>query len=261
VRFILIHPIPAFNDNYIWILTDKDSSHAWVVDPGDAKPVMQYLETHQLNLAGILITHHHPDHTGGVAKLKKQYGCHVAGPAHLIKLVDQGLVDGDSIKIFTKSFKVIATPGHTLDHLCYFANDEKDSPILFSGDTLFRGGCGRLFEGSPLQMHESLQKLSKLPKETLVYCTHEYTVANYSFALSLEENNKDLQKYDQECRDLRAQNRPTIPTKISIEQEVNPFLRSHIEQVSISAAKQLDQEVASSIEEKFAQIRRAKDSF
>lgn len=257
----MIHPIPAFNDNYIWILTDKDSSHAWVVDPGDAKPVIQYLEAHQLNLVGIIITHHHPDHTGGVAKLKTLYDCHVAGPSHLIKLVDQGLEDGDSIRIFENDFHVIATPGHTLDHLCYFGKDENSAHILFSGDTLFRGGCGRLFEGTPLQMHESLQKLSKLPAETLVYCTHEYTLANYSFALSLEENNQNLQKYDQECQDLRAKNHPTIPTKISIEQEVNPFLRCHIEEVSISAAKQLDQEVASSIENKFAQIRRAKDSF
>ena len=257
----MIHPIPAFNDNYIWILTDKDSSQAWVVDPGDAKPVIQYLDAHQLNLAGILITHHHPDHTGGVSKLKKLYDCHVAGPTHLIKLVDQGLEDGDSIRIFESDFNVIATPGHTLDHLCYFGKDDNNAHILFSGDTLFRGGCGRLFEGSPQQMHESLQKLSKLPKETLVYCTHEYTLANYSFALSLEDDNKNLQKYDQECRDLRANNQPTIPTKISIEQEVNPFLRCHIDAVSSKAAKQLDQEVASSIENKFAQIRRAKDSF
>lgn len=257
----MIHPIPAFNDNYIWILTDNDSSQAWVVDPGDAKPVLQYLEANQLDLVGILITHHHPDHTGGVAKLKKQFNCHVAGPTHLVKLIDQGLEDGDSIEVFNRHFQVIATPGHTLDHLCYFGTDEKGADILFSGDTLFRGGCGRLFEGTAKQMHESLQKLAQLPKDTLVYCTHEYTLANYSFAISIDENNKKLLQYDLECRDLRAKNLPTIPTKISIEQEVNPFLRSHIEQVSNTAAKQIDQEVAKHIEDKFSQIRQAKDSF
>ena len=257
----MIHPIPAFNDNYIWILTDNDSSLAWVVDPGDAKPVLQYLTTHGLQLAGILITHHHPDHTGGVAKLKKHFGCHVAGPAHLIKLVDQGLMDGEKISLFDREFEVIATPGHTLDHLCYFSQGINSDSILFSGDTLFRGGCGRLFEGTSKQMHDSLQKLAKLPEDTLVYCTHEYTLANYSFAVSLDENNPQLQKHMQECRELRAKNLPTIPTKISIEQEVNPFLRSHIAHISIQAAKQLDQEVGKGIEAKFAQIRQAKDSF
>lgn len=261
MRFILIHPIPAFNDNYIWILTDKDSSQAWVVDPGDAKPVLEYLAHHKLNLAGILITHHHPDHTGGVLKLKKQFDCHVAGPAHLTKLIDQGLAEGDTIEVLSHQFKVIETPGHTLDHLCYFAEGNNGAGVLFSGDTLFRGGCGRIFEGSPSQMHESLQKLASLPQDTLVYCTHEYTLANYSFALSLDENNENLQAYEQECRHLRSQNKPTVPTKISIEQEVNPFLRAHIDQVSYSAAKQLDQELSSSLSGRFAQIRQAKDSF
>lgn len=257
----MIHPIPAFNDNYIWILTDNDSSQAWVVDPGDAKPVLNYLEEHKLELAGILITHHHPDHTGGASKLKKLFDCHVAGPAHLVKIVDQGLSDGDSIRVLNYDFSVIATPGHTLDHLCYFGKDNKGEHILFSGDTLFRGGCGRLFEGTPKQMHESLQKLANLPKDTLVYCTHEYTLANYSFAISLDESNMSLLKYHQECQELRAKKQPTIPTKISIEQEVNPFLRSHIDHISSNAAIQLEQEVGKTLEEKFAQIRQAKDSF
>ena len=261
MRFILIHPIPAFNDNYIWILTDNDSSQAWVVDPGDAKPVLNYLEEHNLSLAGILITHHHPDHTGGVAKLKKHFNCHVAGPTHLVKIVDQGLVDGDSISVMGRKFDVIATPGHTLDHLCYFSQSQEKDNILFSGDTLFRGGCGRLFEGSPKQMQDSLQKLARLPQDTLIYCTHEYTLANYSFALSLDTNNANLIKYEQECQDLRAKNLPTLPSKISIEQEVNPFLRAHIDQVSNNAAKQLDQELGKTAEARFAQIRKAKDSF
>lgn len=261
MRFNLIHPIPAFSDNYIWILTDKDSSLAWVVDPGDANPVLDYLAENQLTLAGILITHHHFDHTAGVKKLKQAFDCHVAGPSHLDKLVDQGLEDGDTISIFNYVFHVIATPGHTLDHLCYFAKNENKSPILFSGDTLFRGGCGRLFEGTAEQMHQSLQKLSDLPEETLVYCTHEYTLANYSFAVSLDKNNQKLQENLQKCQDLRDKNQPTLPTKISIEQEVNPFLRPHIEQISNSAARQLDQEISNSLVGRFAQIRAAKDSF
>lgn len=257
----MIHPIPAFNDNYIWILVDNDSSLAWVVDPGDARPVIDYLATNNLQLEGIIITHHHKDHTGGVLALREKYQCVVAGPNHLTELVTQPLSDQDHITIQDSDFQIIATPGHTLDHLCYYSDNFQGDKILFCGDTLFRGGCGRLFEGSPRQMHESLNKLAKLPAETLVYCTHEYTLANYKFALALDPSNQILQQNYQESLNLRDQDIPTLPSKIHIEQETNPFLRSDVEDIYSNAAQYIDQQVSDESIVRFAQIRQAKDIF
>lgn len=257
----MIHPIPAFADNYIWILINNDSTHAWVVDPGDAKPVKDYLVEHNLQLAGILITHHHNDHTGGVKVLRDEFECPVIGPEHLKDLVTQAAYDNDRITIFSSEFKVISTPGHTLDHLCYFAEDWNNAPILFSGDTLFRGGCGRLFEGTPKQMQHSLQKLSALPPETDIYCTHEYTQANYLFALAMEPNNIKLQENNKKVTELRDKQKPSLPTKIHIEQETNPFLRPNVSEIHTNAALFLQQPIGQDTYENFANIRKAKDSF
>lgn len=257
----MIYPVPAFTDNYIWILLSNDSSCAWAVDPGDAAPVMHFLEQRDLTLEGILITHHHRDHIGGVKDLHDKYHCHVVGPTHLTDVVTQSVKDGESINIFEYSFEVIATPGHTLDHLCYYAEDWQGEKVLFSGDTLFRGGCGRLFEGTAEQMYESLQKLANLPKETDIYCAHEYTIANYRFALALEPSNQTLQNLYTEAQKSREDSHPTIPTKLYIEQQTNPFLRTRIDEISTNSAAYLNLKNVQNPIERFAQIRKVKDIF
>lgn len=254
-----ILPLPAFQDNYIWIIQDKDSSHVWAVDPGSAKVVKQYCDEHQKTLVGILITHHHYDHTGGIAELKQQTHCQVYGPAHLTELVTHPVIEGDYIKIFTEDYRVIATPGHTLDHLCYFS--EQQTPILFSGDTLFKGGCGRIMEGTPAQMLEAMKKISELPDNTLIYCTHEYTLANYRFALSLDPLNKALLESNIASEEKRSSNQPTIPTDLNLEKKTNPFLQTHNEAIKTHAAQQLKENPATDSVAAFSQVRRAKDSF
>lgn len=254
-----IFPLPAFNDNYIWIIQDKDSSGIWAVDPGKADVVVNYCHEYKKTLAGILITHHHKDHTGGVAELKAHSNCPVYGPKHLKELVTHPVDEHDQVHIFASTFSVIATPGHTLDHLCYFSDQE--NPILFSGDTLFKGGCGRIMEGSPEQMLAAMTKISTLPDNTFIYGTHEYTLANYRFALSVEPDNKELIASNLVSQQLRQDNKPTLPTKLSLEKKTNPFLRSHIETLKIQAAQQLNEKPASNSIAAFSQVRRAKDSF
>jgi len=178
---LAIEPIPAFNDNYIWLLRRSDSPEAVVVDPGDAVPVLEALARRDLRLTGILVTHHHPDHVGGLARLVAETAPTVYGPHNpAISGIDRRLGAGDRIELLGRSFEVMEVPGHTLDHIAYFSAGEP--PLLFCGDTLFAGGCGRLFEGTAPMMHRSLQSLAALPPETRVYCAHEYTLANLAFA-------------------------------------------------------------------------------
>ena len=186
-----IEAIPAFSDNYIWIIVKNDE--AAIVDPGDASVVEDFLKKKNLKLKNILITHHHFDHTGGVLELIKNWNPEVFGPkgGH-IKGIDNALEENDSLKILDSNFIVYETPGHTLDHIAFYS---KDLDALFCGDTLFSGGCGRLFEGTPNQMFESLKKFSDLPDETKVFCAHEYTLSNLKFALEVEPNNNDLLNY------------------------------------------------------------------
>ncbi|REG86514.1 hydroxyacylglutathione hydrolase [Marinomonas pollencensis] len=252
-------PLHAFSDNYIWIIHEKDSSLIWAVDPGDANVVSQYCDTHDLELAGILITHHHQDHTGGVAQLKAHYQCQVYGPAHLAPMVTHPLQEGDTVTVFSRSFRVLETPGHTLDHLCYFS--DQDTPVLFSGDTLFRGGCGRIMEGTPEQMLAAMNKLAALPDNTLVYCTHEYTLANYRFALHLDQQNKALLAAQQDSQQARQQKQVTLPSSMGLEKQTNPFLRSHIPALVSQAAQQLNEAAATNQVDAFSQVRRAKDTF
>lgn len=254
-----IFPLPAFNDNYIWIIQDKDSSDIWAVDPGKADVVLNYCHKYQKTLAGILITHHHKDHIGGVAELKQHSNCPVYGPKHLTDLVTHAVDENDQVQVFSNIFTVIATPGHTLDHLCYFSDQQ--NPILFCGDTLFKGGCGRIMEGTPEQMLTAMNKISSLPDDTLIYGTHEYTLANYRFALSVEPDNEELMVSNQVSQQLRQENKPTLPTKLSLEKKTNPFLRSHIETVKTQAAQQLNEKPAPNSVAAFSQVRRAKDSF
>ena len=253
---LVVHAIPAFTDNYIWLFYQSGDHNAYIVDPGDAKPVLDTLEKLNLSLAGIIVTHHHPDHVGGIDQLLKKYQIPVYGPEG-IPQITHILKDGDSLKLDHVSFDVLAVPGHTLDHIAYFSATE---PLVFCGDTLFAGGCGRLFEGTPEQMWHSLSRLATLPSETLVYCTHEYTEANLKFALAVEPENKTLQQRALQVQLQRQQSQPTVPSTIAIELSSNPFLRSRQPSV-IKAAEQHSGQTATSESDVFAIIRRWKDGF
>ncbi|MFT2109590.1 hydroxyacylglutathione hydrolase [Marinomonas sp. 2405UD68-3] len=255
-----ILPLPAFNDNYIWAILHKSNNEMWVVDPGDAKVVMDFLQQNNKKLIGILITHHHFDHTGGVKELKEYAKCPVYGPHHLTELVTHPVSNTDPISIFDRSFETIETPAHTLDHLCYFSNTHSD-PMLFSGDTLFRGGCGRLMEGSAAQMLTAMNRLKALPDDTKVYCTHEYTLSNYRFALSLEPDNQVLIEADTHCQNLRKQNTPTLPSTLRLEKACNPFMRTDNRSLLARAAQQINEPISTDNSQQFAQVRRAKDAF
>ncbi len=219
-----ILPLPAFTDNYIWLI--EENGKASVVDPGDAKVVDSYLKENGLKLENILITHHHYDHTGGVEQLKESYECNVYGPYDSpFKGVEIKLKENDEISIHGCSFKIIEVPGHTLDHIAYYSEEQN---VLFCGDTLFSGGCGRIFEGTPSQMYESLSKLSVLDLSTKIYCTHEYTQSNLDFAIKVEPCNDHLVEYKNIIDEKRFQNEISLPTNLRLEKDINPFLRSHI---------------------------------
>lgn len=229
-----ITAIPAFQDNYIWLLKKPESTDVFVVDPGDANPVINYLNDHNLNLAGILITHHHADHTGGVKQLKSKYNPIVYGPASSpFKGISEPLQDGDQCEVLGESFAIKHVPGHTLDHISYF--HEGEQPVLFCGDTLFLAGCGRLFEGTPAQMLTAMKYFDSLPDNTLVYCTHEYSLSNLTFAAAVEPNNLDIQRTIGECQNKRQQHLPTLPSTIAQERHINPFMRTQWDSVRQAA--------------------------
>jgi hydroxyacylglutathione hydrolase len=211
--------IPAFKDNYIWLLTRGD--RAFVVDPGDAEPVLRRLAADRLSLEGILITHHHADHQGGVAELKKRFPVEVFAPeAESITGCTRPLRGGESIAVLGQQVSVIAVPGHTLGHLAYHAPGR-----LFCGDTLFGAGCGRLFEGTPAQMAASLDSIAALPDDTLIYCAHEYTEMNLRFALAVEPENPALLQRVGKVAAQRAAGLPSVPSTLGEEKATNPFLR------------------------------------
>lgn len=215
-----VTPIPAFDDNYIWLLCTPNGNAA-VVDPGDAQPVNAYLKSHGLTLKQILITHHHYDHTGGIGALIADWQCEVIGPQNpSIEAVSKRVTEGDQVTVLGQPFDVLEVPGHTLDHIAYYRDD-----ILFCGDTLFAGGCGRVFEGTHPQMRQSLAKLRALPTNTRVFCAHEYTLSNLRFALAADPNNAELKARFDRCESLRAANQPTVPSTLAEEQATNPFLR------------------------------------
>ncbi|WP_447955639.1 hydroxyacylglutathione hydrolase [Vreelandella sp. EE7] len=232
-----VTPIPALSDNYIWLLRQDTSQNVCVVDPGEAAPVIELLEREGLSLATILITHHHHDHTGGVKELKRRYGCHVIGPAgSSIESLDETVGHGDELRVMGRLFEVIATPGHTLDHISYFAAGIP--ALLFCGDTLFCAGCGRLFEGEPEQMLASLEALAKLPEDTLVFAGHEYTRANLMFARQADPDNDAIPQALEECEKARAMDRPTLPSNIGRELTINPYLRVATDSVRQAAGAQ-----------------------
>ena len=253
-----VSAIKAFSDNYIWTLI-KDGE-VTVVDPGDPEPVKNYLNEKGLNLKNILITHHHFDHTGGIEELTDIYGCEVYGPdgGH-IKGIGVKIQDNQEFTIMDVTFKAFATPGHTLDHLSYYVEDDSN-PLLFCGDTLFSGGCGRLFEGSPKQMHNSLSRLAELPGKTKVFCTHEYTESNLRFAIAVEPNNKHIKDKIEEVQELRRKDLETLPSTISEELNINPFLRCNQNDV-INSAEYYCKTQLSESHEVLGAIREWKDNF
>ena len=250
--------IPAFNDNYLWLL--HDGQRALVVDPGDAAPVRHILAEHNLKLDTILVTHHHADHIGGVAELRHQTNAKVYGPAkeNIPKPYD-ALVEGDTVTAMGLRFQVIDVPGHTAGHISYYCPDMNSQPLLFCGDTLFSGGCGRLFEGTPAQMLASLDKLAALPGNTVVCCTHEYTLSNLRFAVTVDPANSELANYQARCVALREQHKPTLPTSIAQELLINPFLRTR-HPALVAAARQFDA-AAHDDTTRFAAIRQWKNQF
>ncbi|MDX2370091.1 MAG: hydroxyacylglutathione hydrolase [Colwellia sp.] len=262
---VSITPIKAFTDNYIWAITNKHV--ATLVDPGDADVCIEFLEKNKLTLSAILITHHHSDHTGGINMLvdycqQKNWSLTVYGPANEnIPHCDVKLKENDTVILneLSINFRVIDLPGHTAGHIAYFANEHL-TPMLFCGDTLFSGGCGRLFEGTPEQMLNSLTKLANLPEHTKVYCTHEYTQANLTFALTVEPNNQELVNYSNKVNELRTQGHSTIPSTINLERQINPFLRCHKQSIQASA-QQFSTNTKGTTQDTFTTIRRWKDQF
>jgi len=234
-----VTPIPALSDNYIWLLRQDSSPGVCVVDPGEAGPVIDYMERESLTLESILITHHHPDHTGGLEALIKLFSPRVIGPDNPdIEGITDTVGEGDEVRIMGRLFEVFATPGHTLDHISFFAPGIP--PLLFCGDTLFCAGCGRLFEGTPAQMHDALNRFAQLPEETLVFAGHEYTMANLQFASQADPENPAVAQALSECHKARELERPTLPSTIGRELKINPYLRLESDSVRQAAGHKGD---------------------
>ena len=254
-----INYLKAFSDNYMW--TMESNGKFAIVDPGDPKPVHEYIKNTGLKLTEIIVTHHHWDHTGGVEELVSDYECLAYGPSggH-IKGITNPLKDKENFNILENiEFKAFSAPGHTNDQLSYFSETE-DTPILFSGDTLFSAGCGRLFEGTPEDMLYSMDVYHKLPINTLVYCGHEYTESNLKFALSVEPNNQDIQNKLTEIQKLRQSDLPSLPSILETEKKINPFMRCR-ELSVIKAAEIYSSRSLQSASEVLGEIRNWKDNF
>ncbi|WP_234081156.1 hydroxyacylglutathione hydrolase [Enterobacter quasiroggenkampii] len=246
--------ISAFEDNYIWVLVD-DERRCVIVDPGESAPVLRAIKENGWQPKAILLTHHHHDHTGGVPELRAHFPHIVVyGPA---EAQDKGLTqvveEGEKILIREWEFSVFATPGHTLGHLCFYSK-----PYLFCGDTLFSGGCGRLFEGTPAQMYQSLQKINALPDDTVICCAHEYTLGNMKFSVSLLPEDRAIQDYYHKVKELRAKNQKTLPVILKNERQINLFLRTD----DIDLINKINQETnLQQPEQRFAWLRSKKDNF
>lgn len=246
--------IPAFEDNYIWVLVDDDR-RCVIVDPGESTPVLHAIKENGWKPEAILLTHHHHDHTGGVPDLRAHFPHLVVyGPAETQdKGTTQVVEEGENILIREWEFSVFATPGHTLGHLCFYSK-----PYLFCGDTLFSGGCGRLFEGTPAQMYQSLQKINALPDETLICCAHEYTLGNMKFSVSLLPEDRAIQDYYHKVKELRAKNQKTLPVILKNERQINLFLRTD----DIDLINKINKETnLQQPEQRFAWLRSKKDNF
>ena len=252
-----VSKINAFRDNYIWALVKND--RCAIVDPGDAKPVLDFISINQLTLTDILITHHHPDHIGGIKELIEQFpNVEIFGPAtERFPMVTTPCVEGQVINTnLGAELKVFEVPGHTLDHICFV-----DELHAFVGDTLFSGGCGRLFDGTAAQLMTSLSRLAHLPEETHIYCAHEYTQANLEFALTVESNNASLVNYSTEVNAKRDHLEATIPTTIRTELQINPFLRASHPKIKQKIMQHYQLNELPNDIESFTLLRKWKDNF
>ncbi|TCL06667.1 hydroxyacylglutathione hydrolase [Sodalis ligni] len=245
--------IPAFQDNYIWLLYNNQQESI-IVDPGEAAPAVAALTERRLTLKGILLTHHHQDHVGGVADLVARYHVPVYGPQETAsKGADHIVGEGDRVNLLDLDFQILAFPGHTLGHIGFYS-----APYLFCGDTVFSAGCGRLFEGTPRQMYESFQKVKRLPPDTLICAAHEYTLANLAFARSILPEDEPIAAYEREIRQLRSKNQASLPSTLQIEDKINLFLRCH----DIDLQRKLDPHHTLDEEWRiFALLREKKDHF
>lgn len=251
-----IEPVACLRDNYAWLAYDRDDGVCAIVDPSEAEPVKRALAERNLRLTHILNTHHHMDHVGGNLALKEEFAATIVGPGKdraRIPGIDVGVVEGDSYRLGSHGAKILEIPAHTRGHIAFWF---KDDAAVFTGDTLFAMGCGRLFEGDPPTMWASLSKLMTLPGATRIYCGHEYTEANGRFALTVEPGNPDLNERMAQVRAVRAQGQPTLPSTLALEKKTNPFLRADSSEIRRSLGLQGASEV-----EVFAETRRRKDSF
>lgn len=254
----LVDYVCAFKDNFIWILVDSNKQSAIVVDPGESRPVIHYLTANNLHLDAILITHHHYDHTNGAIELKKIYQCPVYGSQNSsFTHINHDVHEGDKITLnwLSTPIQVIAIPGHTLDHIAYILPNS-----IFCGDTLFSAGCGKIFEGTPELMYQSLQKIAALPDDTKIYCGHEYTVKNLQFAKQVEPENRCIDVVLEKAMLLRQKNRPTLPSLLADERTYNPFLRCHCPEV-IAAVEQHTHITLTTPVEVLKYLREWKNSF
>ena len=250
-----VEPIKAYTDNYIWLVSTNEGSI--VVDPGESKEILNLIDSNKIDLKGVLITHHHYDHTNGLLDLTNKINLEVYGPKK-IEGINNIVKESDKFSLIGIDFEVIEIPGHTLDHLAFYSSNNKD-PILFCGDTLFAGGCGRVFEGTFEQMFKSLKKISNYPKETKIFCGHEYTLSNLKFALEVDKDNKQLSDEYINVKKLISSDIPSLPTNLNKELKVNPFLRCNeinIKNKVIDKFDIIDDEL-----EIFTALRKWKDNF